>query len=112
MNIKGDMEIRTRVTKSRQRVLKWNDPDMLALSDMFFDLLIAGQLPLAFINTQYHLQNRDFIRDYYTKFEEVEKFDAELNELGKVNGERIYKEMFPAEENTKSWIPTYRQMRA
>jgi hypothetical protein len=107
----GQLAIRTRITKSRQPTFSWHAPEMLELSDMLFDLLIAGNLPIPFVSQAYHLQNRDFLREYYEKYHAVEELQDELNKLGKIEGTRIYRELYPSKDKEASHIPVFRLMR-
>lgn len=81
LNVKGHTRLKTRVTKTRQRTLCVRETAILELSDIFYDLLIAGALPMKSFPTAYLTDRKMAMHNYDDKFKAVEVALNELNAL-------------------------------
>jgi hypothetical protein len=110
-SVRGDVDIRSQITKSKQRILRFNDPEVLLISDLLFDLLHAGELPIAFIDSSYHLKTQQVMHEWYAKFTAIQERETELNEFAKTEGRALDKFIHPDSKYSYNPFPMYRQTR-
>lgn len=95
-NVKEETQVKTKLTKTRQRALRFNDPALLELSDLLYDLLLTGQLPMMkYFEIGYVKDRQKAIHDYCEKMRAIDTALEDLNAFSQQERDNIYAQVDP-----------------
>lgn len=110
-NVKEETRVKTKLTKTRHRALRFNDPAILELSDLLYDLLLTGQLPMMkFFETGYLKDRQKAIYDYCEKMRAIDIALADLNAFSQQERDSVYAQVDPTAEHSRTY-PRFRPVK-